>query len=233
MVDGLVEAVRNTLRKTVLRTISVIPLLLVAALGHAQSDREGTWEVGGTLLDLSSVDLSGPEGSALYVDDETGFGMTAAYNFTNHFAVGFDLTYADPAYVATIVPDGIGLTQTIDAELGVNVIHFKGIINILDRDLTPFAEFGAGWTYIDSNIIDDVYSGGICWWDPWWGYVCPTYYDTYTDTRTSYSYALGLRWDIDSNILFKASWGVVNVDTNRGTEDIELDSIQATVAWRF
>lgn len=217
--------------RVVIRSLS-LALLLIGASAQAQSDRAGTWEVGASLLDLSSTSIGGPQGTSLQVDDETGFGFFGAYNFTNRLAVGMDLNYSDPAYVATLVPDGIGPTQSVSANLGVDVIHFKAIFNLLDDDFTPFFEVGAGWTYLDSNIVEG-YSGSVCWWDPWWGYVCNNYYDTYTDTRTSHSYAVGVRWDLQSTMVLRAAWGVHDIDTSRSSEDIELDTIQLTFGWRF
>lgn len=212
--------------------LCALALTLNTSVSLAQFDRAGTWEIAGSLLDLSSTSVQGPNGSSLSVDDETGFGFSGAYNFTNRLAAGVDISYSDPAYVATLVPDGIGLPQTVNANLGVDVIHFKGIFNILDSNFTPYVEVGAGWTYVDSNLIEG-YSGSVCWWDPWWGYVCNNYYDTYTDTRTSTSYAVGLRWETDSDLVLRASWGVHSIDTSRASEDIDLDTIQLTVGWRF
>jgi hypothetical protein len=210
---------------------AVVSWVLAGSAAHAQTDREGTWEIGGTLLDLSSVDLFGPNGSSILVDDETGFGFTGAYNVTNRFAAGLDISYSDPAYVATFVPDGPVAPQTIGANLDVNVIHLKAIFNILESDFTPYVELGGGWTYIDSNIVSD-FSGPICWWDPWWGYICTNYYETYSDTRTSWNYALGIRWESDSSLVLKASWGVMDIDRNRA-EDLELDTIQLSFSWMF
>jgi opacity protein-like surface antigen len=215
------------------RTLSLCALALLGTAAHAQSERAGTWEIGGTLLDLSSVSAAGANGSGIEVDDETGFGFSGAYNLTNRFAVGLDVSYSDPQYVATLVPDGpLQPPEVINAELGVDVIHFKGIWYVLDQDLTPFLEVGAGWTYIDSNIIEGISGSTVCWWDPWWGYSCPIYFDTYTDTRTSLSYAVGIRWDPTPDIVLRASWGQLDIDTDR-SEDIELDTIQVTVGWKF
>jgi len=209
-----------------------LALALCTTATHAQSDRTGTWDAGVQLLDLSSVFVEGQNGSSLSVDDEIGWGFTGAYNFNERLALGLDLSWSSPSYVATLVPDGIGPDQTVRADLDVNVIHVKGIFYILENDLTPYVELGAGWTYVDSNIVEDV-SFPVCWWDPWYGYICSSYYDTYTDTRTSYSYAFGVRWDIDANMMIKAAWGQMEIDTSQASEDIELDTIQFAFAWRF
>ena len=135
-------------------------------------------------------------------------------------------------YELGLVPDGPGLPQRIGANLEVSTVHLKAIINLLDSDFTPYIEIGGGWSYIDSNIVEGI-AGSGCWWDPWYGYVCNTFFDTYTDTRTSTSAAVGIRWEIESNMMFKASWGLLEVDTNRATQDIEVDTIQIGYGWRF
>lgn len=211
---------------------SALVLGLVAGTAAAQSDRAETWEVGVTLLDLSSVSVAGPFGASISVDDETGFGFTGVYNFTERLGLGMDISWSDPGYVATLVPDAPLPPELVRANLDVNVIHFKGVFNVLESDFTPYLEVGGGWTYLDSNIIEGV-SGPVCWWDPWYGYICSNYYDTYTDTRTSISYAVGIRWEIDSSMVLKAAWGAVEIDTNRNTTDLTLDSIQLSFAWMF
>ena len=197
----------------------------------AQSDREDYWEMGFSVLDLSDVNASGLNGSALDVNGTTGFGFSGAYNFSERLALGLDLNYANPSYRATLVPDGSGEPEVIRAKLDTSTVQFKGIFNLLEADFTPFVELGIGWTYLDSNIVSGI-SGPTCWWDPWWGYICNNYYDTYSETRTSLSYALGVRWDINSDYVFRASWGVLDIDTDR-SEDIEVDTLQLTFMWKF
>jgi len=195
-------------------------------------DREGTWDVGFHVIDMSSELLTGAQGSTLDVDDEIGYGFTGAYNFTNRLAVGADLNWTSPDYTATRVLEGTGQADTISAELDVVNIQVKGIFHFLEGPLTPFVEAGVGWTQVDSNIIDGPPTTG-CWWDPWWGYVCSNFYDTYTETRTSYSAAVGIRWDMGQGLMLRGSLGLLEVDTSSATEDAELDTLRVDFAWRF
>jgi hypothetical protein len=112
------------------------------------------------------------------------------------------------------VPDSPDPIETVSGNLDINVVHLKGIFNLLEDSFTPYFEFGAGWTYLDSNVVSDV-SVPACWWDPLWGYTCWTSYDTYSDTRTSISYAVGLRWETDSDLVLKAAWGTTEIDRDR------------------
>lgn len=215
-----------------LYSASVLCLLLgLSTLASAQ-DREGTWDVGFHVMDMSSVVISGVEGSMLDVDDQIGYGFTGAYNFTNRLAVGADLNWTSPDYTATRVLEGTGQTDTISAELDVVNIQVKGTFHFLEGPLTPFVEAGVGWTQVDSNIIDGPPTTG-CWWDPWWGYVCSNFYDTYTETRTSYSAAVGIRWDMGQGLMLRGSLGLLEVDTSSATEDAELDTLRVDFAWRF
>lgn len=212
---------------------TVITLALLSAPANAQrsGDRAGTWEAGFHVADASSVHVDGSRGTALDVDSELGYGLTGAYNITNRLAVGLNLNWVAPDYRATFVPDGGGPPQTFDARLDVSTIHAKVIFNLLEGGFTPYVEVGAGWTYIDSNIADGPPTSG-CWWDPWWGYVCTSFYDTYSDTQTSYSAALGVRWEISSDFVLRGSYGVVEINADN-SENVQLDTLQVDFGWRF
>jgi hypothetical protein len=45
------------------------------------------------------------------------------------------------------------------------------------------------------NIHDGPADTG-CWWDPWWGYMCASFYDTYSNTVTSVLHGVGIRRDM-------------------------------------
>jgi opacity protein-like surface antigen len=201
---------------------------------HSQGlgGRAGTWEAGFHVVDMSAVSLDGIAGSFLDVDDDIGYGFTGAYNFTNRFAVMLDVNWAKPDYTATFVPDGPGSRATISTNLDVVTIQAKGVFHLLEDDLTPFIEAGVGWTNVDSNIIEGPPITG-CWWDPWWGYICESFYETYSETRTSYSAGFGIRWDMSSDLALRGSVGILEVDTGHDTEDARVDTVQFDFAWRF
>ena len=213
-------------------------LILVAALAlsstaAAQQDRDQMWEFGVLINDMSSESLSGEMGSSLDIDGSTGYGLSLGYNFTNRLSLSGEFSWNTPDYKAVIVPDnGIGLPQVIDYELDVFSYSLKGTFNLLEGPITPFLEAGFGWTEIDSNIADQPPTTG-CWWDPWWGYVCDTFYSTYSKTREGYSYAGGVRFDMNNGMTLKASYGVQEISTSKATEDASLDIIRVDLNWRF
>jgi opacity protein-like surface antigen len=209
-------------------------LLGVSATVSAQSryGRAGTWEAGFTVFDASSQNWSGGESSSINVDGDWGFGFIGGYNFTDHLAVLGEVAWYSPDYDATIEIDGSGELQTLRGSLDVSTFQVKGVYYLLEGDLSPFIEAGAGWTRIDTNIIDGPPTTG-CWWMWPWGYVCSNFYSTYADTRVSYAAAVGVRWDLTPDMLAKASWGVLEVDTSGDAEDANLDIIRLDFLWKF
>jgi len=211
-----------------------IAILMLPTLLSAQvvRDRAGTWEAGFTVADMTSESLSGNEGSAISVNNDVGWGFTGGYNFTNRLAIMGDWTWSNPSYDATFLVEDTGEFDTISASLDMNTLNLKGVFYFFEGALTPFVEAGFGWTNVDSNIVDGPPTTG-CWWDPWWGYICQNFFDTYEDTRTSFSYALGLRWDLRPDMTLRGSFGVLELDTSQATEDAGFETFRVDLAWRF
>jgi opacity protein-like surface antigen len=206
----------------------------VAAPAVAQkrsADRAGTAEFGLQLMDFSGVHVDGLHGAALDVEGDLAWGFVGGYNFNDHFMLGGEMSWASPSYRATFAPNP-GPLQGINANLDLGTFILKGTFNFFNGPLTPYAEVGAGWVHVDSNIVNGQPSTG-CWWDPWWGYVCTTFYDTYSDTRTAWTYALGVRWDVSDSIALRASYGYLDLDTSHATKDVSLDTWRAELVWKF
>lgn len=216
------------------RSAVFLALLAIAGQAHAQlsRDRARTWEAGFHIADQSAVSLDGSVGSFLEIDGATGYGFTGGYNFTNRLAIMLDANWSSPNYRARFVPEGAGAPRTLSARLDVATLHLKGVLYFFEGNLTPFVEGGLGWTNIDSNLIDGPPFTN-CWWDPWWGFICRSVYETYSETRSSYTGAIGLRWDFSAEFMLRASVGVVKVDTGGDTEDASLDKVRFDFAWRF
>jgi opacity protein-like surface antigen len=220
-----------------MRKLPLLLLLGLPGIGAAQSaDRSGTWEAGFKLTDTSHEFAQGQGGSSIDVEGELQWGFFGAYHLNEHFALAAEITWSDPDYLAEFPVDLFpgtpsGTVIQVDAELDVWNTDFKAIFNLLDRSFTPYAEIGYGWTVIDSNIQDGPADTG-CWWDPWWGYMCASFYDTYENTINSLTYAIGLRWDISDSSVLKASYGIREYSLDRA-EDLEQDAFSVDFAWKF
>jgi opacity protein-like surface antigen len=215
-----------------LRLGAALALLAISGVAAAQGDRAGTWEAGFSIADVGGDDLTGQRpGVTLQVSDDFAWGATTSYNITNRLAVGGDFWFSSQDYRAQRVLDS-GTVATVETELDVWTIQLKGTFNFIDGPFTPFVEAGAGWTDVDSNIPSGPPTTG-CWWDPWWGYICSSWYETYSETRTSYLYGVGLRWEMGSDMVLKGTYSLMNVDTNAATKDFEQDVLRFDLLWRF
>jgi hypothetical protein len=198
-----------------------LSLLLVDAATAA--DRAGRWEGTIQIIGNLSEDSNGDNGSGVDIDSDVGFGAGVAYNFNDHFAAGFDLNYLSPDYDATLILDGGG-SVSVSQELDVFSGMFSGTWNILPGQFTPFVELAAGWTYVDSNIADGRPTTG-CWWDPWWGYICAEFYDTYDDTTFTWGAGAGLRLEFDQ-MFVKGGYSRVELDTDGADPSFDLWKIE-------
>lgn len=197
-------------------------------------DRAQTWEIGFNVFNAYSDTLSGQGGSSVDIDSAIGFGGVASYNLTNRVAVLGELNWSSPDYRANLNIDdgGAGAIESIHGSLDVLTVMLKGLFYFSESDFSPYLEVGAGWSRIDSNIADGPPSTG-CWWDPWWGYVCAQSFDTYHDTRSTYTGAFGVRWDIDPTLLLKLSWGVLEIDAGARTEQSSQDVFRVEFSWKM
>jgi opacity protein-like surface antigen len=224
------------------RKNGIAPVVVAAALvlGMAgppafAQDRAQTAEFGLQLVDMDGGTVQGLRGASLDFDSDLAWGITGGYNITSKFYVGGEWNWASPDYVLRRGADvGGGLTVPIvNAQADVSTLLFKAAFNFIDGPLTPYVEVGLGWTTTDSNVVIPGSGSSGCWWDPWWGYVCTSWYDTYSDTRSTYTYAVGFRWDLSDSIALRASYGEREVDTNQALEDITIDDLRVELAWKF
>ena len=219
----------------IIRIIAGITLAAFSASSYAQlsADRAGSWEFGANLLDTSAESFAGPENTSLAVSGELGIGLSVAYNFTNHLALQFDLDVISPDYSADFLVEATGEIATLRTHMDVVNFHVKGTFYLLEGPLTPYVQAGIGWTNVDSNIADGPPTSG-CWWDWWWGgYVCRNFWSTYSDTRSSYTAAVGLRWDFLPDMSFKAEYGILETENSGFSEDVGVDTFRLAVTWGF
>jgi hypothetical protein len=105
------------------------------------------------------------------------------------------------------VGDERRFTSDMDSSsFGVGITYY-----LLPGRFTPFVSALIGYTTIDSGIENGEYYES-CWWDPWYGYYCAPYADTYSSSDFSYGGAVGLRYDFPSHFFLKATAGMTDID---------------------
>ena len=211
--------------------LTLSALLYGTVAQSAESDRGGRFEATFQIIGSSSESSNGENGSSIDFDSDTGWAMGITYNFNPHLAVGFDASFLSPKYSAVVVPEG-GNAYTVDHKADVFNGALNGTWNILTGNFTPYVQLGVGWTHLDSNVIDGLPSTG-CWWDPWWGYVCANFYNTYNDTRFSWNGGVGLRYEFQNSMFVKGSYNRLWIDGGKNAADPDVDLWKIELGWMF
>ena len=217
-------------------------LLLLTSPASAQTfrvpsvdDKRATkLEITFQLFQTGSEDFSAFDGSEIEQDDTYGFGFGVAYNFTEHFALGFDFNWSEPDYDATVFRQTDEGLERIDISTESDIItgQIKGIWNFRKGRFTPYAELGAGLTYYDTNVSDGSRFQS-CFWDPWLGWVCRSFTDTYDETNLSYGGGLGIRWESKDRLLLKLSYNLLNVEFDGPSDDPLFQTIKFEIGSRY
>jgi len=199
----------------------------------AQGNRAGSWEWSVAAIYQDSAFSGAAGGSGLSIDSEIGLGFGFNYNFTDKLALGADLEWIRPDYRATLISDAVPpQSTTIDHTLSQFNGRIKGTLTFLSGPLSPYAEAGLGWTYLDSNVLSGPPITG-CWWHPWWGLICDNYYNTFNTTEFTYGGAIGLRYILRGGTTLKLSVNRYWLDVGGAGAEPKLDAARLEVGWAF
>jgi opacity protein-like surface antigen len=205
---------------------------LLGGLGMAEAQqRSGRWELAlGGLYQLSA-DLESDGGSTLDTDNQLGFVFDFGYNVNDFLAVNLGFGYAGVGYDAVVVTEDegdLGISGSFDEMVfSANAIYHFG-----DGYLTPYIGAGIGYTWIDTNIPTGP-SQGVCWWDPWWGWVCYETYPTKTEDAFSYQALLGVRYEFNPMNFMKLSYTSQWMDFSGPSSTPRFDIIGLEFGWMF
>jgi len=219
--------------KSLLRLTVFLLAAIYAAGASAQSaQRGGKWEFTLQPQYTHGMSFDTGHGSGGEVDSSLGFGFGVAYNLNNNLSIGGEFTWGSASYVATIADAGTGATTTAQGTLISNTFRLNATWNFLPGDFTPFIVGGIGSTYIDTNI-PSAPPTNTCYWDPWWGYYCGTYYPTRTAYYVSYMGGLGLRWEIDRSIFVRAVANRQWLDVGGSLGTVWTDQYRVDLGFKF
>lgn len=226
---------RHSVRTTVLGAVAAVLAgsLLSPSAAEAQRQREGRWQFSIPLNFVSGTEIKGQGESFLRMNDDLGWGFSFGYHINNRFMVGGEMTWMRANYDAQVEVDEDGDEDsdglvTIGGTLDASTFGAFGQFNILEGPITPFVQGKLGTTYSDSNIPSGP-TQGVCWWDPWWGYICDAWRPTYSTWSFSYGGAVGLRAELGRTFFlegaYSAGWIDFDVETPR------LDGFRLNVGW--
>ncbi|SET71917.1 outer membrane beta-barrel protein [Thalassotalea agarivorans] len=215
---------------TIVGSILLFWITTTQALAN-ESIRSGKWEGSFQIIGADDQFIESYEGSTLEIKDDLGWGFTLGYNFNPHVAVNFEMVATRPTYKANLIDDNGNEVPEIHHKADIWHSQFNLVYNVFSTKFTPYVQAGVGWTYIDSNIASAP-PEGVCWWDPWWGWICDTYQATYNDSRFSYNGAVGLKYEFDNYSFVRAGVGMNFVSTNSG-EDLDLTVVKLEIGSLF
>jgi len=173
-------------------------------------------------------------GSSVRTDTGYGFNLGLAHDFDRQWQGGGEFTWGQMDYRATVQPapgNGNG-PYDIRGTIESWTLRFFGTYNFTTTPLKPFASFGAGWTYIDTNIPTGL-PQNVCWWYPWYGYVCSSYVPTAATTKFSYNGALGLRYDFPGTTFVRGMVNLQWVDYGGAHGADYWTQYRIDIGWRF
>lgn len=196
--------------------------LAVAGTASAQGigSRADTWEFTVAIPYLASQTVDADGGTEVDVNSDVGLGFGLGYNFDDKLALSVDVAWSSPSYDATIASADTppAASRRSNGELDTSNWQLNLRYNFMPGSFTPFVSGGLGWTYVDTNIADGP-PGASCWWDPWYGNICYSYQETYSDWRFSYNVMAGARWDLNETVFLRAGIGKQWLDLDSGSQD--------------
>lgn len=197
----------NTLIKATNATLLLSLSLLATGSQAVPGSRKGQWQISLIPSYTSSQVVTFEGGATADINSHSGFAIGIGYNFSDHVELDLDIGSADGNYTGTrILDDGSQTPQQYNGSFYTSHMNLGLTYNFMASRLTPFIKGNLGLTYVDSGIPTGNI-GSVCWWDPWWGYFCGPYAQTYTASELSYGADLGLRFDITRNVFLKGSAG--------------------------
>ena len=199
------------------------------AAGQGAGPRAGKWDFTLQPQYVDSKSFAGGNGSRANIADDWGFGFGFAYNFSNHLALGGELTWNDAGYRATITPGpgNAGSPASLAGTLETSTLRVNGTWNLLATNFTPFVTGGIGATWVDTNIPT---GPAQCWVDPWWGTYCDV--PTRADTHFSYNAGAGLRWDVNRDFFLRAVYTRQWIDIGGGAGSPAFDQFRIDFGFR-
>ncbi len=205
-------AKQTVLTGSIMLLLALINTDGVAADFGKPSYRTRTTEatIGIRYLKQETIDFEG--GAKADINSDYGWGFGLGYNVNDNIGLSADFSWLSTSYRATRVDDN-GIISNFNGIMDASSITFRGTYYFMKTRMTPFVSAQFGWTYMDTNIPIGP-PGTICWWDPWWGYICGPYVPTATQTAFSYGAGLGLRWDISTRFFMRASYNMAKQDVS-------------------
>ncbi len=208
--------------QTTLFVFSILPAVVMANSASRAGDLELTLQT--RYVDSFEANFDG--GASVDVNSDVGFGFGLGYNLSDNLLLRGNLSWAITSYAGSrVLDDGSGTVQNFGSDLEASTLGFGADYYFGEGKIAPFIGGTVGWTFVDTNIPSGPPSN-VCWYDPWWGYVCNTSRPTFSETEFSYSAVLGLRFDVNRSVFMRASIGESYIEYDHAIRDSDMTFFQ-------
>jgi hypothetical protein len=207
--------------------------LFSSANAHAFKDsRDGKWEFFLSPQFTNSKTLEFDNGAKADINERSSIAFGFGYNINHYIELTTQFASSSSNYTGTrIIDDGSDTPENFAANLYTSSINFGFTYNLLRTPFTPYISANIGSTYIDSGIPTGDLTN-VCWWDPWWGYVCSPRAQTYTSTEFNYGAGAGLRYDFNRKLYMKGGVNLNVIDTS-SSNTADFTTYQFTFGFMF
>jgi opacity protein-like surface antigen len=186
----------------------------------------------GQYLHSDPITFKGPLGDVRLDMDDTGLGgFGLGYHFNTFVSVRAEFMFGGAGFRVR-APTGVGEVLDVKQDGFIHTGRLNLDYNIINRRLTPFVTAGIGYQYLEMELgyLPPI---EVCWWDPWWGWVCGYAQPYASQTDFTWNAGAGVRWDVTDSFFLKLLGGA-NWLQFGGAEGITTQ-IEAvfSVGWRF
>ena len=188
-------------------------VLLASPTVHARKAGDFEFYITAPFTEGTTLNFEG--GASAEIQDDVGFGLGFGGFMTDQVVVRGNMAWNSASYNATRVLDDAdntterygGRYESFSLAIGTDYYFNTG-------KFSPFVSGDLGLLFIDSNIPSGR-PDTICWWDPWYGYICDTYQPSFSDDTWFYGIGLGVRMDFGRSTFAKFGYYEEWVDFNK------------------
>jgi opacity protein-like surface antigen len=160
----------------------------------------------GQYLHSSDISYNGPGGNVKVHMNDTGLGgFGFAYHINDFLSLRSDFMFGSATFSGDY-PTQTGGTANIKQDAFIQTGRFNIDYNMINRRLTPILTAGIGYQYLQTEL-QNVPPQTICWWDPWWGWICETSSAMAWETDFTWNVGAGFRWNITDALFVKVMGG--------------------------
>lgn len=144
-------------------------------------------------------------GVKIKMNDTTMWGFGMAYHVSNRWAVNAEFMWGNSEFSGDL-PTQSGGTFHVKQDASLGTGRLNATYTFTNKRFAPFVTGGIGYQHLKTEL-SNLPPSTVCWWDPWWGWICSTGTPQASETYFTWNLGAGVRWDITDSVFLKATVG--------------------------